>query len=38
MYAFPAILEDSFEFRILGLLGGLCWNMVAQGEKALVLV
>lgn len=34
---FPVILEGSFEFRIPGLLGGLCWNMVTQGRQALVL-
>lgn len=29
MHVFPIILEGGFEFKILGLLGGLCWKMVA---------
>lgn len=33
MHVFPIILEGGFEFKILGLLGGLCWKMVAWGDK-----
>lgn len=37
MHVFLVILEGSFEFRLLGFLGGLCWNMVTQGKQVLVL-